>query len=146
MLLISLTDLNFLVTPPFYKIQSLISVALSSGITFLLRAVCFPSPHDADVGENRLHDHDQLKECLCVREGTGTTVLCQFAFRFSQFYRSKAVFIYIVRGPRFTPIPYFYTQSGVLILYLVRVLNPVRSPWSTVHSSCFILTSSHCTG
>ena len=69
MLLISLTDLNFLVTPPFYKIQSLISVALSSGIIFLLRAVCFPSPHDADVGENRLHDHDQLKECLCVELG-----------------------------------------------------------------------------
>ena len=76
MLLISLTDLNFLVTPPFYKIQSLISVALSSGITFLLRAVCFPSPHNADVGENRLRDHDQLKECLCVRQGAGTTVLC----------------------------------------------------------------------
>ena len=77
MLLISLTDLNFLVTPPFYKIQSLMSVALSSGIIFLLRAVSgFPSPHDADVGENRLHDHGQLKECLCVREGAGTTVLC----------------------------------------------------------------------
>ena len=130
--------MNFLLTPPFYKIQSLISVALSSGITFLLRAVCFPSPHNADVGENRLHDHDRLKECLCVRQGAGTTVLCQFAFRFSQFYRSKAVFIYIVRSPRFTPSPCFYTQSGVLILYLVRVLNPVRSPWSTVHSPQFM--------
>ena len=75
MLLIGLIELNSLLTPPFYKIQSLISVALSSGITFLLLAVCFPSPHNADVGENRLRDHDQLKECLCVRQGAGTTVL-----------------------------------------------------------------------
>ena len=118
MLLISLTDLNFLVTPLFYKIQSLISVALSSGITFLLRAVCFPSPHNADVGENRLHDYDQLKECLRVRQGGGTTVLCQFAFRFSQFYLSKTVFIYIVRSPRFIPSLCLYVQSGVLILHL----------------------------
>ena len=45
-----------------YKIQSLISFPLSSGITFLVRAVCFPSPHDADVGEKRLRD--QLKKCV----------------------------------------------------------------------------------
>ena len=34
----------------------------------------------------------------------------------------------------------FYTQSGVHILYLVRILYPVRSPWSAVRSPCFILT------
>ena len=56
----------------FYKIESLISFPLSSAITFLFRAVCFSSPHDADIGENR--PCDQLKECLCVRQGAGTTV------------------------------------------------------------------------
>ena len=35
--------------PSFDKIQSLISVALSSGITFLARAVCFPSPHEENI-------------------------------------------------------------------------------------------------
>ena len=75
-LFIGLIELNSLLAPPLYKIQSLIPVALSSGITFLVREVCFSSPHDADVGENRLRDHDQLKECLCVRQGAGTTVLC----------------------------------------------------------------------
>ena len=34
----------------------------------------------------------------------------------------------------------FYTQSGVHILYLVRILYPVRSPWFAVRSPCFILT------
>ena len=38
-----------LLTPSFDKIQSLISVALSSGITFLVRAVCFPSPHEENI-------------------------------------------------------------------------------------------------
>ena len=72
--LVSNYKLNSLLTPSFYKIQSLISFPLSSGITFLVCAVCFPSPHDADVGEIRLRD--QQKECLCVRQGAGTTVLC----------------------------------------------------------------------
>ena len=35
----------------------------------------------------------------------------------------------------------FYTQSGVHILYLVRILYPVRSPWSAVRSLSFILTA-----
>ena len=65
---------------PFYKIQSLISFPLSSGITFLFRAVCFPSRHDADVGDNRLRD--QLKECLCVRQGAGTTAFMLVRFLF----------------------------------------------------------------
>ena len=87
----------------FDKIQSLISIALSSGITFLVRAVCFPSPHE----ENHDRLRDRLTECFCVRQGAGTTVLCKPAFRFSQFYRSKAVFIYLVRSPRFIPSPCF---------------------------------------
>ena len=36
----------------------------------------------------------------------------------------------------------FYTQSGVHILYLVRILYPVRGPSSAVRSPCFILTGS----
>ena len=84
---------------------SLISFPLSSGITFLFRAVCFSSPHDADIGENRLCD--QLKECLCVGQGAGTTVLCESAFHFSEFYLSKAVFTYSVRSARFIPSPCF---------------------------------------
>ena len=38
-----------LLSPSFDKIQSLISVALNSGITFLVRAVFFPSPHDENI-------------------------------------------------------------------------------------------------
>ena len=64
--LVSNYKLNSLLTPSFYKIQSLISFPLSSGITFLFHAVCFPSPHDADVGENRLHD--QLLKGMFVCE------------------------------------------------------------------------------
>ena len=33
-----------------------------------------------------------------------------------------------------------YTQCVVCILYVVCVLYPVRSPWSTVGSTSFILT------
>jgi len=35
---------------------------------------------------------------------------------------------------------FLYTQCVVCVLYLVRVLYPVRSPWSTVSSTRFILT------
>ena len=62
-----------------------------------------------------------------MRQGAGTTVLCQSALRFSQLYLSKAVFMYIVRSPHFIPSPcvilspesafftlsVFYTQSAV---------------------------------
>ena len=113
---------------------------MSRGITLLFRAVCFSFPHDADIGENRLCD--QLKECLCVRQGAGTTVLSYFAFRFPQFYLSKAVFTYIVRSPRFIPIPCLYPvrsphflpnpcfipcpQSAVGILYWPHFPSPFR--------------------
>ena len=35
---------------------------------------------------------------------------------------------------------FLYTQCVVCILYRVRVLYPVCNPWSTVGSTCFILT------
>ena len=59
--------------------------------------------------------------------GAGTNVLRKPAFRFSQFYLSKAVFMYIVRSPRFIPSPCF--------------IPAVRGPQSAVHSSSFILTT-----
>ena len=65
---------------------------------------------------------DRLTECFCVRQGAGTTVLCKPAFRFSQFYLSKAV---------------LYTQSVVRVLYLARVLYSARSP-HFLPSPCFI--------
>ena len=101
----------------FVKIRVSFSDALSSGITFLTCVVCFPSPLDADVGKNRLRD--QPKECLCVRQGAGTTVLCNFATPFSQFYLSKAIFIYTVRIPRLIPSLCFTRspQSAVRVLY-----------------------------
>ena len=85
------------------------SVALSSNITFLVHTVWFSSPNDA--GENRLRD--QLKECLCVRQGGGTTVFASplslsLSFTFLKLFS--------------------YTQSVVRGLYLVRVLYSVRSP------------------
>ena len=43
------SPIGSLLTPSFDKIQSLISVALNSGITFLVRAVFFPSPHDENI-------------------------------------------------------------------------------------------------
>ena len=65
---------------------------------------------------------DRLTECFWVRQGAGTTVLCKPAFRFPQFYLSKAV---------------LYTQSVVRVLYLARVLYSVRSP-HFIPSPCFI--------
>ena len=56
------------------KVRFFFSVGLSRGITFLVRAVCFPSPDDADFAENRLRS--RLKECLRARQGAGTTVQC----------------------------------------------------------------------
>ena len=38
-----------LLTPSFDKIQSLVSVALNSSITFLVRAVFFTSPHEENI-------------------------------------------------------------------------------------------------
>ena len=43
------SPIGSLLTPSFDKIQSLISVALNSGITFLVCAVFFPSPHDENI-------------------------------------------------------------------------------------------------
>ena len=53
------------------------------------------------------------------------------AFRFSQFYLSKAVFINIVHSPRFilSAESSFYTQSVVRGPWSV-----VRGPWSAVRS------------
>ena len=53
------------------------------------------------------------------------------AFRFSQFYLSKAVFINIVHSPRFilSAESSFYTQSVVRGPWSV-----VRGPWSVVRS------------
>ena len=63
-----------------------------------------------------------------MRQGAGTTVLCKPAFRFSQFYLSKAVFIYIVCSPRFIPSQWFILSPQSMVLQ-----SAVRSP-------CFILT------
>ena len=76
-----------------------LEIAFSSLELLLARAICFPSPHDTDVGENRLHD--KPKECLCVRKGDRTTILCKSTISLSQFYHSKAVFIYTVHTPCF---------------------------------------------
>ena len=44
------SPIGSLLTPSFNKIQSLISsVVLNSDITFLVRAVCFPSPHEENI-------------------------------------------------------------------------------------------------
>ena len=43
------SPIGCLLTPSFDKIQSLISVALNRGITFLVGAVCFPSPHEENI-------------------------------------------------------------------------------------------------
>ena len=43
------SPIGSLLTPSFDKIQSLISVALNSSITFLVRAVFFTSPHEENI-------------------------------------------------------------------------------------------------
>ena len=48
-LLFGASPIGSLLTPSFDKIQILNSVALNSGITFLVRAVCFPSPHEENI-------------------------------------------------------------------------------------------------
>ena len=107
-----------LLTPSFNKIQSLISVALNGGITFLVRAVCFPFPHEENI------------DCVTSLRN----VFVQARFPFLSFLP-----IYIVRSPRFIPSPCFILspQSAVRILYLVRVLYPVCSP-HFIPSPCFI--------
>ena len=64
-----------------------------------------------------------------MRQGGGTPVLYKPAFRFSHFYLSKAVFMYIVRSLPFIPSPSF-------------ILSPcfIPSPQSVVRNPCFILT------
>ena len=59
-----------------------------------------------------------------MRKGAGTTVLCLSAFLFSQFYLSKAVFIYVVRSPHFIPSPCFIPSP----------LSVVRSPQSMFYT------------
>ena len=82
--------LNSLTSPPFYKIQSFIFSNLTCGITFLARAVGFPSPYDADVGENRLRD--QPKECLCLRLGKELGLLFYVTIvRFRFFFLSSTI-------------------------------------------------------
>ena len=49
-------------------------------------------------------------------------------------YLSKTVFIYIVRSPRFIPSPCFILSRESAFIDLVRVLYPVRSPWSVFYT------------
>ena len=108
------SPIGSLLAPSFNRIQSLISVVLNSDITLLVRAVCFPSPHEENI--------DCVTGLRNVFVGGKELELLFYgkpAFRFPQFYLSKAV---------------LYTQSVVRVLYLVRVLYPVRSPWSAVRS------------
>ena len=54
------------------------------------------------------------------------------AFRFSQFYLSKAVYIYIVRSPRFIPSPCFIlTGKKSIIDRLIDLHFSVKyvQPW-----------------
>ena len=76
-------------------------------LTFLARAVSFPSPHDADVGEKRLLD--QPKECLCVTQGTFYASLLSLSLSFN--------FLKL----------FLHTQSVVCIFYWVHVLYSVHS-------------------
>ena len=52
-------------------------------------------------------------------------------------YLSKAVFIYIARTPRFIPSPCFILSPESASIDLVRVLYPVRSPWSVFYTDRF---------
>jgi len=101
----------------FIKSRVSFSFTLTSRITFLVRAVCVPSPFYADVGKNRLRD--QPKECLCLRQGAGTTDLC-YNSPLPAFLSSTILKLFL------------YTQSVVRVFYLVRVLYPVRSLQSAV--------------
>ena len=68
-------------------------------------------------------------DCM-TSQGAGTTVLCQSAIRFSQFYLSKAVFVYKVCCPLFMPRPCFipsslstfYTDHFRIILVILVIL------------------------
>ena len=89
------------------------------------------------VGENRLRD--QLKECLCERQGAGTTVLCYSAFRFSQFYPHKVVFIYPVRSPCFIltanlvpeyKVSTLYSGTGTMLEFGCVHISVHRVPYS----------------
>ena len=68
-------------------------------------------------------------DCM-TSQGAGTTVLCQSAICFSQFYLSKAVFIYKVSCPLFMPSPCvipslqstFYTDHFLIILVILVIL------------------------
>ena len=91
------------------------------------------------VGENRLRD--QLKECLCERQGAGTTVLCQSAFRFSQFYLHKVVFIYPVRSPCFIlttnlvpeyKVSTLYSGTGTMLEFGCVHISVHRVPYSAI--------------
>ena len=109
------------------KFRFSFSVGLTRGITFLAGAVCFPSPHYADFGENRLLDQLKAMSVVCEARSWDYCFM-PVAFRFSQFYLSKAVFINIVHSPRFilSAESSFYTQSVV------------RGPWSAARSLfCF---------
>ena len=68
-----------------------ISVALSSGITFLVRAVCFPSPHE----ENKETACPAYGMFFFVRQGAGNTVLCKPALSISLSFTFLKLFIYI---------------------------------------------------
>ena len=65
----------------------------------------------------------------------GTTVFASPLSIFSQFYLSKAVFIYIVRSPRFIPSPCFIPspESAFYTLSVFYTQSVVRGPQSAVH-------------
>ena len=93
-----------LLTPSFNKIQSLISVALNGGITFLVRAVCFPSPHEENI------------DCMTSLRN----VFVQARFPFLSFY-----LYYIVCSPRFIPSPCFIL-SPQSVFYTDRSFNTLK--------------------
>ena len=91
-------------------------------LTFLASTVCFPSPNDADIGENRLLD--QPKECLCVTQG---------AFYASPLSLSLS-FIFLKL--------FLYTQSLVCVFYRVHVLYSVHSFKSSLYTNPVFYTHS----
>ena len=79
---------------------------------------------------------------MCARQGAGTTVPCWSAIPFSKFYLFKAVFIYTVRSPRFTPSTFFYTWSVVSSPHFIRSPCFKPSPQSTFYTDRFKSTLS----
>ena len=100
------------------------------------------------ISNKIFHKREAFDPCHSQSEGSNKTLVFYFSYEVSTIacIKGKELELLFYASPLSISLSltflrlFLYTKYAVRVLYLVRVLYPVHSPWSTVRSPCFILT------